>query len=169
MLFSCCVVSSSLQPMDCSTPGFPVLHCLLEFAQNCVHWVQPSHPLSLPSSLALSLSQHRGLFQWVGFSHQVVKVLELQLQHQSFQWIFRFDWLDLFAVLGALKSLQHHSLKALILWQSAFFIVQLSCLYMTAGKTVSLTIWIFVDKWCLCFLTCCLGSSYLFFQGAIVF
>ena len=70
-------------PMDCSTPGFPVLHkLLLEFAQTYVHWVgdatQPSHPL-LPPSPAISLSQHRGLFQWVSYSHQVAKVLELQL------------------------------------------------------------------------------------------
>ena len=56
-----------------------------------------------------------------------------------------------------------------LLRHSAFFIVQLSCLYMTAGKTMSLTIWIFVSKWCLCFSICCLSSSYLFFQGARVF
>ena len=76
--------------------GFPVLHCLLEFVQTHVHWVgdaiQLSHSLLSPSSLAFNLSQHQGLFQWVG-SHQVVKVLELQLQHQSFQWIFRVDFL----------------------------------------------------------------------------
>ena len=78
-------------PIDCSKPGFPVLHHLLEFAQTHVHWVsdaiQPSHPLSPPSPSALNLSQHQGLFQWVSSSHQVAKVLELQLQHQSFQWI----------------------------------------------------------------------------------
>ena len=81
--------------MDCSTPGFPVLHHLLELAQTHVHWVsdaiQPSHPLPLPSPPALNLSQHQGLFQWAGSSHQVSKVLEFQLQHQSFQWIFRVD------------------------------------------------------------------------------
>ena len=78
--------------MDCSTPGFPVLHYLLEFAQIHVHWVgdaiQPSHPLLPPFSPALNLSQHQSLFQWVSSSHQVAKVFELQLQHQSFQWIF---------------------------------------------------------------------------------
>ena len=83
-------------PMDCSTPVFPVHHQLPELAQTHVHWVgdaiQPSHPL-LPPSPALSLSQHQGLFQWVGSSHQVAKVLELQLQRQSFQWIFRTDFL----------------------------------------------------------------------------
>ena len=83
--------------MGCCTPGFPVLHYLPEFAQTHAHWVddaiQPSHPLSPPFSPTLNLSQHQGLFQWVGSSHQVVKVLELQLQHQSFQWIFRTDFL----------------------------------------------------------------------------
>ena len=82
--------------MDCSTPGFPVYHQLLEPAQTHVHWVgdaiQPSHPLSSPSPPAFNLSQHQGLFQWVSSLDQVAKVLELQLQHQSFQWIFRIDW-----------------------------------------------------------------------------
>ena len=83
-------------PMDWSTPGFPVLHYIPEFAQTHVHWVsdaiQPSHPLS-PPPCAFNLSQHQSLFQWVCFSHQVVKVLEFQLHHQSFQWIFRGDFL----------------------------------------------------------------------------
>ena len=82
--------------MDCSTPGFPFIHHLPELAQTHVHWVndaiQPLPPL-LSSSPALNLSQHQGLFQWVSSSHQVAKVLELQLQHQSFQWIFRTDFL----------------------------------------------------------------------------
>ena len=81
-------------PMDRSTPGFPVLHHLLELAQTHVHRVsdaiQPSCPL-LPTSPPLSLSQHLRLFQWVNSSHQVVTVLELQLQHQSFQWTSRTD------------------------------------------------------------------------------
>ena len=81
--------------MDCSMPGIPVLHRLLEFAQTHVHWVsdaiQPSHPLSLPSPLAFNLSQHQGLFQIISSSHQVAKLVELQLQ--SFQWIFRVDLL----------------------------------------------------------------------------
>ena len=83
-------------PMYCSTPGFPVLHHVPEFAETHVHWIgaviQPSHPLSSPSPSAFSLSQHQGLFQWVDSSHQVAKVLELQLQHQSFQWIFRVNF-----------------------------------------------------------------------------
>ena len=85
MLFSCC--STHCDPMDSSMPGFPVLHYFLDFAQTYVHWVsdaiQPYHPL-LPSSLAISLSQHQGLLQWVSSSYQGAKVLELQLQHQSF-------------------------------------------------------------------------------------
>ena len=83
--------------MDCSTPGLPVHHQLSELAQTHVHRVgdaiQPSHPLSSPSRPAFSLSQHQGVFQWVSSSHQVAKVLEFQLQHQSFQWIFKTDFL----------------------------------------------------------------------------
>ena len=84
-------------PMDGSTPGFSVHHQLPELAQTHFHWVsdaiQPSHPLSSPSSPAFNLSQHQGLFQWVSSFHQVAKVLEFQLQHQSFQWIFGIDFL----------------------------------------------------------------------------
>ena len=83
--------------MDCSTPGLPVHHQPQELAQINVHWVSdaiwPSNPLSSPSPPAFNLSQHQGLFQWVNSLHQVAKVLEFQLQHQSFQWIFRTDFL----------------------------------------------------------------------------
>ena len=79
-------------PMGCSTPGFPVFHHLPELAQTHVHWVsdtiQPSCPLSPPSP-AFNLSQHQDLFQWVSSSHQVARVLELQLQHSSFPWLLR--------------------------------------------------------------------------------
>ena len=82
--------------MDCSPPGLPLLHHLTEFAETHVHWVsdaiQPSHPLSSPSP-TFNLSQHQGLFQWLSSLHQVAKLLELQLQRQSFQWIFRTDFL----------------------------------------------------------------------------
>ena len=89
----------------------------------------------------------QGLFKWVSSSHQVAKGLEFQLQHQSFQWIFRIDWLHLLAVQGTLKSLlQHHSSKASIFLHSAFFIVQFSHSYMTAGKTIALTRQTFVGK-----------------------
>ena len=156
----CCSVTQSCptlcNPMDCSMPGFPVLHHLPELAQTHVHWVsddiQTSRPLSSPSPPAFNISQHQGLFQWVSSSHQVAKVLELQLQYQPYNEYsglisFRIDWFDLVAVQGTLKGLlQHHSSKASILQLSAFFIVQLSHPYMTTGKTTALTRWTFVDK-----------------------
>ena len=100
-LWHCCSVTQSClticNPMDCRKPDFPVLHHLLKFAQTHVHWVsddiQPSHPLSLTPPPAFNLAQHQGIFQWSTSLHQVAKVLELQLQHQSFQWIFRVDFL----------------------------------------------------------------------------
>ena len=84
-------------PIDCSMPAFLILHYLLEFAQTHVYWVgdpiQTTYPLSLPSPSALNRSQQQSLIQWVGSLHQVTQVLELQLQQQSFQWIFRIDFL----------------------------------------------------------------------------
>ena len=84
-------------PMNHSTPCLPVHHQLPESTQTHVHRVgdaiQPSHPLSSPSSPASNLSQHQGLFKWVGSSHEVAKGLEFQLQHQSFQWTPRTDLL----------------------------------------------------------------------------
>ena len=97
----CLVTKSRLtvcSPRDCSRPGSPVLHYLLEFAQIHVHCVrdaiQPSYLLSPPSPFAFKLSQHQGLFQWVGSSHQVAEVLVLQLQLLHFQRIFRADFLQ---------------------------------------------------------------------------
>ena len=88
---------SLCDPMDCSTPGFPVLHHFLELAKTHVHQVsdaiEPPHPLSSPSPLALNLSKHQ-VFSNVGSLHQVAKVLELQVQHQYFQWLFRADFLQ---------------------------------------------------------------------------
>ena len=97
----CCVVDklclTLCDPMNCSMTSFRVLHYLPEFAQTQVHWVSDAIQLScllLPASpLALNLHFHQGLFQCVSSSHQVAKVLELELQHQSFQWIFRVDFL----------------------------------------------------------------------------
>ena len=120
----------------------------------------------MPTFFAFNLSQHQGLLQCVGSLHQVSKVLELQLQHQLeysdgiFQYIlleysneysglisFRMNWFDLLAVQGTLKSLlQHHSLKASVLWCTTFFMLQLSHPYMTTGKTIASTLWIFVGK-----------------------
>ena len=82
-------------PMNCSMPGLPIYHQLPESTQTHVHRVgnaiQPSHPLLSPSPPALNLSQHQGLFQWVSSLHQVAKVLQFQLRHQSFQWTFRTE------------------------------------------------------------------------------
>ena len=135
-------------PMNHRTPGLPVHHQLTEFTQTHVHPVgdaiQPSHPLSSPSSPTPYPSQHQSMIQWVNSLQEVAKVLEFQLQHHSLQRNpradFRMDWLDLLVVQGTLKSLlQHHSSKASILWCSAFFTVQLSHPYMTTGKTIALT------------------------------
>ena len=157
--YCCCSVPklcSTRDPMDCSTRDFPVLHYLQEFANTHVHWVsdviQPFHPLLPPSPSALNLSQHQGFFQWVGSSHQVAKVLELQLQQQSSSEYsglisFKVDWFDLLAVQGTLKSLlQHYSSKASVLWCSAFFMIQFLYLYITTGKTTALTVQILVGK-----------------------
>ena len=144
-------------PMDHSMPGLPVHHQLLELAQTHVHQVsdaiQPSHPLSSPSPPAFHLSQHQGLFEWV--SVQCIK----WPKYCSFSFSIspsdeysgliscRIDWFDLLPVQGTFKNLlQYHSAKASILWLSAFFMVQLSHLYMTTGKTITLTRWTFVGK-----------------------
>ena len=134
--------------MDYSTSCFFVLHYLPEFAQTHLHWacdaIQPSHPLSPPSPPALNLSQHRGLFQWVGSSHQMAKVSELQLHNShsneySGLISFRIDWFDLLAVQGTLKSLlQHYNLKVSILWFSAFFMVLLSHLFSWAPRLLQM-------------------------------
>ena len=142
--------------MDGSTPGFPVHQQLLEFSQTHVHWVsdaiQPSHPLPSPFPPIFNLSQHQGLFQGVSSSHHMAKVLEILLQHQSFDEYpglvsFRMDWVDLLAVQGTLKSLlQYHSSEASILHYSAFFRIQTSHPYMTTVKIIAFTRWTFVGK-----------------------
>ena len=118
-------------PMDCSMPDFAVLHYLLEFAQIHVHWVcdaiQSSHPLSSPSPPAFNLSQHQGLLQWVSSSHQVAKVLELQ--HQSFQWIFRIDFLqDWLACFPLLSRGLSRVFSIITIWKHQFFSAQ-PCLW----------------------------------------
>ena len=142
-------------PMDCSTPGFPVHYQLPELAQTQVHWagdaIQPSHPLSSPSPPTFNLSQHQVLFQWVLYirwpNHWSFSFSISPSNEYSGLVSFRMDWLDLLAVQGILNSLlQHHSSKASILWCSAFFIVQLSHPYMTTEKTMALTRWTFVGK-----------------------
>ena len=97
LLFSHQLVSDSLQPHRLHHARLLCPSLSPNFAQIHVHWVsdaiQPSHPVLSPSLPAFNLSQHQGLFKWVSSSHQVAKVLELQLQHQSFQSIFRVDFL----------------------------------------------------------------------------
>ena len=168
MHWYCCSVAEPCLPlcnsMNSSTPGFLVLHYLLEFAQTHVHWdIQPSHSLLPTSPPAPNLSQHQGLLQWAGSLHQVAKVLELQ--HQSFQWIFRVDFLSDSLIWSpccprdSQESSPEPQFKASILWCSAFFMVQLSHPYMTTGEMISLTIWTFVRKVVSLLLTLCLGSS----------
>ena len=150
------VVSGSLWPHElqhtripCPSPTPRVCSNLCPLSQ----WCHPTISSTVVSfSACLQSCPASGLFKWVSSSHQLPKVLESQLQHQSFSWnsgliSFRMDWLDLLAVQRTLKSLfQHHSWKASVLWCSAFFIVQLSHPYMTTGKTVALTRWTFVGK-----------------------
>ena len=123
--------------MNCSMPGLPVHHQLLELTQTHVHWVsdaiQPSHPRLSPSPPVPNLSQHQSLFQWDNSSHEVAKVLELQLALASFLPKKSYGWSPsewtgwISAAQGTLKSLlQHHSSKVSILQGSAFFTVQLS-------------------------------------------
>ena len=138
-------------PMNCSTPGFPVLHYLPEFAQTHVHWVsdgiQPSHPLLPPSFLAFYLSWHHGLFQWVSSSYKVTKVLEYCFStspsnEYSVLISFRNDWFDLLAV-HRTPTPQFKSPNSLVL-----------CLLYGSGlipvsdcwKNIALTIWTFVGK-----------------------
>ena len=143
--------------MDCSTQGFPVHHELLELTQTHVHRVgdaiQPSHPLSSPSSLAFNLSQHQGLFQWVSSSHQVAKLLEFQLQHQvlpmNIQDWFPLGWTDWISLQskGLSRIFSNTTVQKHWFFQrSPFFMVQLSYPYMTTVKTTALTIQTFVSK-----------------------
>ena len=126
-------------PMNHSTPSLPVHHQLPESTQTHVHWVgdtiQPSHPLSSPSSPALNLSQHQDFSNESTFRIRWPRYWSFSFNispsnEYSGLISFRMDWLDLLAVQGTLKSLlQHHSLKASILRRSAFFIVQLTSIH----------------------------------------
>ena len=155
--------------MNCSMSGFPVLHSLPELTQAHVHWVgdaiQPSHPLlspSLPASIfpcfRVFLNESALCVRWVNY-WSFSFTISLSNEYSELISI-RIDGLDLLAVQGTLKNLlQHHMLKASVLHCSAFFMVQLSHLYITTGKTIVLTIRILSAKWCLCFLLHCLGLS----------
>ena len=136
-------------PMNCSKPGLPVHHHLLEFTKTHVHQVseviQPSRPRLCPSPPAPNPSQHQGLFQWAKYWSFRFSISPSN-EHPGLI-SFRMDWLDLVAGQGTLKSLcQHYSSKASTLQCSAFFTVQLSHPYMTTGKTIALTRWTFVGK-----------------------
>ena len=120
----CSVVSNSLQPHELPHTRLP---CFLLSLGVCSHscLIQPSHPLLPPSPPALNLSQHQGLFQWVSSSHQVAKVLELQLQHQSFQWILRVYFpLGLIGWISSLSKGLSRVFSSTTVWKHQFFHTQ---------------------------------------------
>ena len=165
-------------PMDCSTPGSCVSQRLLRFM--FIESVMPSNHLILycPFSSCLQSFPASGSFQMsrlfasggqsigVSASASTASVLPMNIHG----W-FPLEWTSLISLLPKRlqESSQNHNWKASVLQCSAFFMVQLSDPYMTTGKTIALTIQTFVKKWCLCFLICCLGFSWLSFQGANVF
>ena len=146
-------------PMDCSTPGFSVFPCLLKFAQTHIHWaggaIQPSHPLFPSFPPALNLSQHQSLFQWSGSLHRVAKGLELQLQHQSFPWIFRVDFLQDWLVWSCFSSTTAKKHQFFLPEPSLWSNSQI-CIWLLEKPSL----WLFGPlsaKWCLCFLMIYLG------------
>ena len=156
-------------PMDCSMPGFPVLHHFPEFAQMHVRWVgnaiQPSHPLLSPSPPPFNLSQHQGLFQWVSSSHPVAKGWSFSFSispsnEYSGLISFRIDWFDLLAVQGTLKIF-----SSTIIWKHQFFSTQTflcsnSHIHTWLLEKPQLWLyWLLLAKWCLCFLICSLDLS----------
>ena len=158
----CCSVSKSwptlCDPMDCSTPGFPVLHCLPESVETRIHWVSDAIQLSNHLILCHPFLLLSLIFPSIRiFSNESVLRIRWP-KYWSFSFSirpsneysglisFRIDFFDLFAVQGILKCLLQHSLKASVLPGSAFFLVQFSHLYMPTRKTIALTVWIFVDK-----------------------
>ena len=150
---SCLTLCNS---MKCSRPGFPVHHQLPKLDQTHVHWVsdaiQLAHPLPCPSPPAFNLSQHQGLFQWVSSLHQVAKGLEFQLQHQSFQWIFRTDFLEDGLVgspcspKGSQESYPTPQFKSINSSPLSFLYSPTVTSYMTTGKAIALTRQTFVSK-----------------------
>ena len=172
-IWCCCSVAKLCLTLrdspDCSTPGFSVPHHLPEFAQVHVQWIGDAiQPLcSLPPSFLLS-----SIFLSIRVFPNESVVRSRWLKHWRFSISpskeysglisFKIGWFDLLALQETLKSLlQHHSSKALILWQSSFFIVQLSHLYVTTGKTIAFVgkCQPLLAKWCLCILTHCIGLS----------
>ena len=154
LLFSCSVVSNSLQPHGWQHARLP---CPSLFPQICSNScpligivVQPSHPLSSHSPPSFNLSQHQDLSNELTLCFRWPKYQSFSISpsnEHSGLISFKIDWFDLLAVQGTLKNLlQHHSLKASVLQCSAFFIIHLSHPYMTTGKITALTIWTFVSK-----------------------
>ena len=147
--FSGCCVWLFLTPWTATCQASLSITNSWGLTQTYVHWggdaIQPSHPLSSPAP-AFNISQHQGLFQWVSSSNQVAKILEFQLHHQSFQWIFRTEllWDGLIGSPHSPRDSQESSptpqFKSINSLRSAFFSVQLSHPYMTTGKTIALTI-----------------------------
>ena len=145
---------SICDPTDCSMPGLPVHYYLLEWAQTQVHWVsdaiQPSHSLPSFSPPTFDLSQHQGLFQWAGSLHQVAKVLELQLHHQSSQWIVKDDFLLDWLVWSPCCPRNSQEFSSTVIPKPQFFgasafMVLLSRPYVTTGKTIAFPM---SAKWC---------------------
>ena len=165
----CCSAAESCltvcDPMNHSTPGFPVHHQLPEFTQTHVHRVsaaiQPSHPLSSPLP-AFNFSQHQGQFFTSGGQSIGASASASVLPSNEYSGLisFRIDWFDLFVVYGTLKSLHRYdSLKPWILWCSAFFMVHLSHPYMTTGKKRNFDYTDLCKQCCSCLLIGCLGLS----------
>ena len=167
VVFCPVAVSDSLQLHGLQHASFLVLHYRLEFAQTHFHWVndaiQPCHPLLPPSPPAFNLpitkvfpnelALHVRWPKYWSFSFSISPSNEY-----SGRISFRIDWFDLLAVQGTLKSLlQHHSSKASILWHTTWFIIQLSHPSISTGKTIDLTIWIFVGKVMSQLFICCVG------------
>ena len=151
--------------------SFTVSWSLFKFTY--IESVIPSNPLSPPLPFSFSLSQNQGLFHWPGLHIGWSKYWSFGI-NPSNEWSglisFRVDWFDLPAVQGTLMSLlQHQNLKASILWCSAFFLVQLSYLYMTTGQTIALTIWTSVGKMMSLLFSMLTKSVIASFQGASIF
>ena len=149
--------SNLCSPKDCSMPGFPVFHYLPEFAQAHVHLVidaiKPYHLLSFPFPPDLSLSQYQSAFQWVDSLHQVAKVLEIQLQYQSFKWIFRVDFPQDWLVWSPCCPRDSQKSFPTPQFESINSSAPSLCsnswdvnLYVTTGKTIALTMWTLVGK-----------------------
>ena len=174
-MYTCCSVSHSCtnlcNPTDCTMPGFCVLHHLLEFAQTEAHWVsdaiQPSHPLSSPSPPALNFSQHQSLFQWIGSSHQVPRVLELRFSISTSKEYSRLISLKIGLISFLSKGLSR-GFSSTTVQKYQFFTIQpflWSNTCIPIGLLEKPQLWLYrplLAKWCLCFLIHCTGVMAFF-------